>query len=157
MKFKTTELDRTQVLIEIEELVEIEVNERVYYCAPVPDYEDYFATTCGFVISKKQKLPRVLRPFRKDRKTSYLKVDLGPKTKALHRVIAATFQAASTSPCRDGQPRDQVNHIDGNPANNKVANLEIVSAAENTKWRFVLKAAKAERQLAKDSEGYTTL
>lgn len=157
MKLKSTNEDRRQFLIDPEELIVMIVDDAVYYCKPVPGFDRYFATTCGSVISTMQKNPRVLRPFRKDRKTSYQKVELSGETKALHRVIAATFQAASTSPCRDGQPRDQVNHIDGNPENNKVANLEIVSAAENTKWRFVLKTAKAERENSQDSSGCTTL
>lgn len=144
-------------MIEPEELIEILVDDVVYYCKPVPGFDDCFATTCGSVISTMQILPRVLKPWRRDRDSQYLRVRLSGQSKAVHRVIASAFLAASISSCRNDQPRIEVNHIDGDPSNNKVANLEIVSSSENREHSKVVKAVKAERQLAKDSVGCTTL
>jgi hypothetical protein len=157
MKLKKTNEDRRQSLIEPEELIEIIVDDVVYYCKPVPSFDGYFATTCGSIISTMQKLPRVLKFSRKDKKSEYLRVHLSGTSKQVHRVIASAFLAASVSNCRNEEPRIEVNHIDGDPRNNKVANLEIVSPAENRAWANVLKAAEAERHLAKASVGCTTL
>ena len=145
MRLQQSDLHRRQIIIEPRKLIIIVIGDRVYYCKPVPDLDGYFATTCGHVISKKHKLPRVLRPTCKDNNSAYLRIRLSGRTKQLHRVIAAAFLYASTSHCRSGQFRFEVNHIDGNPRNNKVANLEIVSSKENSQWSKLLKTAKVER------------
>ena len=61
-----------------------------------------------------------------DGKTANLKV---------HRLVARAFLE---SPSRDKTDnlRSRVNHIDGNKLNNKVANLEWCSAAENSHYEF---------------------
>lgn len=145
MKLQQTDLNRRQIIIEPKKLIVIVIGDRAYYCKPVSEFDGYFATTCGQVISKKHKSPRLLKPFCKDNKSAYLRIQLSGRTKQLHRAIAAAFLYVSSSHCRSGQPRLEVNHIDGNPKNNKVANLEIVSSKENSEWSKLLKTAKAER------------
>jgi len=139
MEFTTTELDRRQVLIDPENLDVITINDKEYHCRVVPSYEDYLATTCGNVISKKFKQPKLLKPKYVNKTSSYFRVCLNGKNLRIHRVIASAFLAASEVPCRRGGIRNEVNHIDNDPSNNKVANLEIVSRKENMAWNIVLK------------------
>lgn len=46
-----------------------------------------------------------------------------PKSFTVHRIVATTFL--------DGPPKPQINHKDGNKANNAVTNIEWVTAVEN--------------------------
>ncbi|PKK55743.1 His-Me finger endonuclease [Rhizophagus irregularis] len=55
----------------------------------------------------------------------YLRIGRGTKNYSIHRLIALAF-------CSKEQGKDYVNHIDGNPANNKASNLEWVTPKENT-------------------------
>jgi hypothetical protein len=145
MKLKNTDIYRTQVIIDPKELEVIVIDDGVYYFKPVPDFDGYFATTCGRIISTKRRKPILLKPFNKDKTSKYLHIKLNRKTKKLHRVIASAFLYASTQLCRGGQRRLEVNHIDGDPTNNKVANLEIVSRKENMQWNIVLEGRGLER------------
>lgn len=155
MKLQQSDLDRRQIIIQLDDLPSIEIKGNVYHYVPVPDYDGFYATTCGFVISTKYRKPRVLKPQSSGTRPNYLHITLGNKTHILHRVIACSHLYASSVPCPDGQPRNQVNHVDGNTRNNKVANLEIVSRRENMNFNKVLKAAKAERD-AIDAETVST-
>lgn len=63
-----------------------------------------------------------------DRK-GYRKVRLNNKDEAVHRLVADTFYDGM----HDGL---QVNHIDGNKANNFLGNLEWVTSSENVKHAY---------------------
>lgn len=56
--------------------------------------------------------------------SGYLSIGRGSKNYLVHRLIALAF-------CPKKQGKDYVNHIDGNPSNNKVSNLEWVTPKEN--------------------------
>ena len=59
----------------------------------------------------------------------------GKRKRTVHRIVAETF-----IPNHDNLP--QVNHIDGNKANNNVSNLEWVTPSQNLKHHFKLKAVQ---------------
>jgi hypothetical protein len=75
------------------------------------------------------KTGRILKP-RLTRK-GYLRVDLGPKSYLVHRLVASLYLSNS-----DNLP--VVNHIDGIKANNHVSNLEWVTHQENIVHAFKL-------------------
>ena len=71
----------------------------------------------------------------------YLKVGvrLGnrPVNRKVHRLVAAAFfKEADVDP--DGAERIQINHIDSNKHNNRVANLEHTSRRENVRHAMAL-------------------
>ena len=104
---------------------------------PIPNFEEYSITPNGEVFRTsypdngnraKHSLPHKLTP--KTDRYGYHKVTLSVNRKTfhrtIHRLVAETFL-----PNPDELP--QVNHIDGNKTNNRVDNLEWVSARDNVK------------------------
>ncbi len=62
---------------------------------------------------------------RKDeRSQQYKRVNIGGKHKSIHRLVALTFLDNHNN-------KDTVNHIDGNPKNNNIENLEWATHGEN--------------------------
>ena len=71
---------------------------------------------------RERKIPgTVLTPFRLSK--GYLGVTIGGRTKKVHRLVAAAFIGNA--------PGKQVRHLDGNPHNNCVENLEYGTNSEN--------------------------
>lgn len=94
---------------------------------PVAGHPGYFVTRDGRVFSARAQ--RFLTPRRSNR--GYLRVNLGARcTRSVHRLIAEAFV-----PNPDNKP--QVNHKDGDRANNVDTNLEWATGSENMKhaWR----------------------
>lgn len=96
-------------------------------------YENYYQiSNLGRVRSTWFKTPKILKQY--TRKYGYKTVDLnkpGEKRKLarVHRLVATAFL-----PNPDNKP--QVNHIDYNPSNNIVTNLEWVTSLENNKHSY---------------------
>ena len=108
----------------------------------IKDYEDlYQVSNLGRVKSIRRKVnnnrgimirqEKILTP--EITKHGYLRIKLFKNNKGkrilIHRLVAETFIS-------NPENKPQVNHIDFNRANNKVDNLEWVSASENIKYSF---------------------
>lgn len=98
---------------------------------PIPGFEDYFVNIIGQVKSTKKNKVRWLKPYTE--KDGYKIVNLyaNGKMKAhkVHRLVAQAF-----IPNPESKP--QVNHIDGNKADNRVRNLEWCTVAENKQHSY---------------------
>lgn len=81
---------------------------------------------------------RVLKE--RDNGSGYKKVELWKNHKGkrmyIHRLVAISF-------INNPEGKTEVNHIDGNPKNNKAENLEWVSSSENTKHAVYRNALRA--------------
>ncbi len=97
----------------------------------IPGFPGYYCTTTGRVYSNKSGVM-------KERKLSlarygYPKLNLcvngKKKCKCVHRLMAITFLP-------DYRQELSVNHIDGNPGNNHISNLEMCTHQENIKHSF---------------------
>lgn len=90
----------------------------------ISGYPDYLISDSGRICSLKSGL---LKPSVNSR--GYLLVHLEGKPKRLHRLVASEF-------IPNPEQKPQVNHIDGNPLNNSVSNLEWNTNSENQKHRY---------------------
>jgi len=88
------------------------------------------------------KTNKVMKPWLAGNSTKYYNVTLSnnKETKRVrnHRLVAEHF---IDNPLN----REQVNHIDGNPINNHVSNLEWVSNRENQSHRFLRSGNKTSK------------
>ena len=124
------------------------VDDTVYYSKPIEGWADYWVTTCGHIISTKGEKPAVLAK-RVSNGYCYATLSDGTVKKQyrVHRLVATTFlECPDVDP--KGRERLQVNHIDSDPSNNKVANLEWTSSAENLAHARMMKRIReaGERQ-----------
>lgn len=94
------------------------------YYLPSKDYPDYEVSNLGNIRNKKTGTVRK----QTDRK-GYRKIRINNKDVSVHRLVADAFLDGD----HDGL---QVNHIDGNKANNCVDNLEWVTASKNVKHAY---------------------
>ena len=141
--------------------VTVIVKDRLYYALPVPSYHGYLATTTGEIISCvshyngrgariNKAEPHILKA--QDSGTGYKKVTLTtregkPHQELVHRIVARTF--LEDGGCdRDGSKRLQVNHINAVTNDNRLCNLEYVTAKENAKWAILLNTVKEEVKYA---------
>ena len=111
------------------------------YWKPIKHFETlYEVSSIGEVRSVKTQ--KVLHGTKHNGKQPYLYVSLcknGKVTKKLiHRLVAETF-------IENPLNKPQVNHIDGNPLNNCVENLEWVTNAENTQHAYDTKLNKLKQ------------
>ena len=110
-----------------------EIDGNTYFAVQLEEFPKYYATTSGHIISTCYKEDRVLAA---GKRGDYLQVRLANngedsrKSYYVHRLIAEAFYEAPDND-RNGNPRCQVNHINGIKTDNKQCNLEFLSAKEN--------------------------
>ena len=99
----------------------------------ISDWEDYYISKCGKVLSTKYKKSRILKPC--TNKTGYKRVLLSSNGKGkhifVHRLVAKTFLEDYTEDL-------QVDHKDNDKTNNNLTNLRMATQSENQ--RNMLKA-----------------
>ena len=77
------------------ELTTFVIDDVVLYAAPIKDYENYWASTCGFIVSTRNLDPIVLQG--RETHNGYLRVSINTtptkkvKDLRVHRLVAATF------------------------------------------------------------------
>lgn len=94
----------------------------------IKDFEDYFVSAQGGVLSTKNREHRILRTRVNKKGYEYVNLQLDGVqiTKSVHRLVAEAFLPEYSSEL-------EVNHIDGNKTNNDVNNLEMVSRIANVR------------------------
>ena len=129
-----------------EDLTLFVVDDTVYYSKPIEGWADYWVTTCGHVISTKGETPAVLAK-RVSNEYCYATLSDGAVQKQyrVHRLVATAFLECPDVDPR-GRERLQVNHIDSDPSNNKVANLEWCSPHENMAHAWMMKRIRDEAE-----------
>ncbi len=93
---------------------------------PIPEFTHYEASTCGRIRSLRFDKIKIMKPaiIQRNYRQVNLSFGTGHKHYLVHRLIASTFLPNPNS-------KQEVNHRDGNKANNQVANLEWISNQEN--------------------------
>jgi hypothetical protein len=95
----------------------------------IKGFDDYSITRDGQVFSHKTN--KFKKPF--NDQVGYVRIQLYQDNKkknySLHRLIANTYICNPNN-------KPQVNHIDGNKANNRVSNLEWVTSKENMQHSY---------------------
>jgi hypothetical protein len=109
-----------------------EFHNELHFATEIAGFPDYFVTTSGFVITTKGQDPALLVN-RNINGYMYVRLSNGDtfREQRVHRLVAKAFYEEPSSD-RMGGIRNEVNHIDGDPMNNKVSNLEWCSSQENT-------------------------
>lgn len=93
----------------------------------IPGYEGRYAVSNkGRVLTRKKFPGNVMMP--EIMKLGYLRVDLTDKKYLIHRLVSMCFM-----PSGNGK---EINHKDGNKANNHVENLEWVTKSENVNHSY---------------------
>lgn len=117
----------------------IVIEKDLYYTLPIEGWPDYHASTCGNIVSTKNNEPIVLSPLNNGTGYNFVRLSNGNLQQKLyiHRLVAQTF-LESPSDDAAGTERTDINHIDSDRTNNKLANLEWCSRKENMIHAYTL-------------------
>ena len=117
----------------------------------IPDYEGFYQVSNLGRVKKINRYKYSSCPFKFKKlriKNGYFEIQLNKKMEAkfftIHRLVMLTF----IGKCPEGL---QVNHIDGNKQNNRLDNLEYISAKENTIHAWKIGLCKGKRFKGKNS------
>ena len=101
--------------------------------APIPNVHGYWAGVDGTIFSFKKNRFMVLKPHDNGIGRLQAGVYMDGKLKQMNiaRLVAETFLNKPSELCPRGFERLEINHVDGNPLNNRLANIEWVSRSEN--------------------------
>lgn len=107
----------------------------------LPDIKDYYSVTDQgeFYSDRYGKMKTRNKPGTTYQIINFQRVDGRKKTFRAHRLVLMAFKPV------EGMDHLEVNHIDGNKANNRLENLEWVTSSENQKHAFRLGLQKARR------------
>lgn len=106
----------------------------------LPGYDGYLISDCG-------RVARLMNePFTDSQGYKFIKlrIDHKPHKRLIHRLVAQAFIPNPNN-------KKEVNHIDGNKANNNVANLEWVTHAENVLHAWKNSLCESVRDAAKQN------
>lgn len=106
----------------------------------IKGYEgEYMVSNFGRILSLLGKSPRILKP--RYNRLGYARVSLHAKNdKSIHRLVAEAFLGNP-----DNLP--EVNHLDENPSNNIVTNLEWCTHKDNVNYGTCQKRARATQAM----------
>ena len=98
---------------------------------PVKDFEGYYVSECGKIISKKQKYPRIMPTWLGSSGYEMLKLSKDGELywKQVHRLVGEAFVSNP-----DNLP--EIHHKDNNPVNNHYSNLEWITRKDNLKHSY---------------------
>jgi len=114
----------------------------------ITDYENYYVSRCGKILSTKYKKPRVLKPGTNRYGYHHVVFFSNGKGKnmSVHRLVAMSFLQNYTEDL-------QVDHKDNNKTNNNLTNLRMVTQSVNC--RNVLKAVGVFKDFIKQRDAYS--
>lgn len=96
---------------------------------PIPGHDHYFATEDGVIMSDRSGILKPVKAW--DKGGGYLRVQLGRGvTRYVHRLVCLTFHGEAPSPAH------QVAHGNGDPGDNRAANLRWATHVENQHDRW---------------------
>jgi len=111
-------------------------NEIQYF--PIADFDKYYISRCGKILSFKCKKPKILSSGL-NRTTGYIQYGLQKnnkrETKDLHRLLAMTFLS-------DFSAELQVDHKDNVRLNNNLSNLHMVTASDNQRNKIQVRGVR---------------
>ena len=111
---------------------------------PIPMFPTYAASNLGRIFSIKRN--KIVAQKANDATREYQRVCLSYKNKPYNKKVARLIWAAFNG-CECAQT---INHIDGNPKNNRIENLECISNQENCAKKNIYRNNKNKYGLTDD-------